>query len=256
MPVLNTNRLGIKLNFRSFRLFIGLWSVAAIPATSFASTITLTQTLDLTGSCGAGYCATLGGPAFSPAFNVNLAAGDTFDYTIEFMGGQQLTVQNLSQIFGSIWTTNFLQAANISQTATLTLLSATGSLVYTSPVISHFDGSVHAGEVFYGNELTGLPSTVTFGGLHYVGTVNGYDGGYTTRNYDTPYFSVYGNSVALSIAAVPEPSSWAMMILGFAGVGYMTYRRRKDAFVACASWVWSLHKKPRHGCRDSERIFC
>ena len=28
---------------------------------------------------------------------------------------------------------------------------------------------------------------------------------------------------------VPEPSTWAMMILGFAGVGYMTYRRRKLA---------------------------
>jgi hypothetical protein len=30
-------------------------------------------------------------------------------------------------------------------------------------------------------------------------------------------------------AAVPEPSTWAMMILGFAGVSYMTYRRRKVA---------------------------
>ena len=29
------------------------------------------------------------------------------------------------------------------------------------------------------------------------------------------------------IAAVPEPSTWAMMILGFAGLGFMTYRRRK-----------------------------
>jgi hypothetical protein len=27
-------------------------------------------------------------------------------------------------------------------------------------------------------------------------------------------------------AAVPEPSTWAMMILGFAGVGFMAYRRR------------------------------
>ena len=34
------------------------------------------------------------------------------------------------------------------------------------------------------------------------------------------------------IAAVPEPSTWAMMILGFAGVGYMTYRRRKPAALA------------------------
>ncbi|MEH2517838.1 hypothetical protein V1279_003411 [Bradyrhizobium sp. AZCC 1610] len=35
-----------------------------------------------------------------------------------------------------------------------------------------------------------------------------------------------------AITAVPEPSTWAMMILGFAGVGYMTYRRRKTAALA------------------------
>ena len=32
-----------------------------------------------------------------------------------------------------------------------------------------------------------------------------------------------------SVAAVPEPSTWAMMILGFAGVGFMANRRRKSA---------------------------
>jgi hypothetical protein len=31
-----------------------------------------------------------------------------------------------------------------------------------------------------------------------------------------------------TVAAVPEPSTWAMMILGFAGIGAMTYRRRKQ----------------------------
>lgn len=29
-----------------------------------------------------------------------------------------------------------------------------------------------------------------------------------------------------SPGAVPEPSTWAMMLLGFAGIGYLTYRRR------------------------------
>ncbi len=29
-----------------------------------------------------------------------------------------------------------------------------------------------------------------------------------------------------AIAAVPEPSTWAMMILGFAAVGFMAYRRK------------------------------
>ena len=31
---------------------------------------------------------------------------------------------------------------------------------------------------------------------------------------------------AASVSTVPEPSTWAMMILGFAGVGFMAYRRR------------------------------
>jgi hypothetical protein len=34
------------------------------------------------------------------------------------------------------------------------------------------------------------------------------------------------------VGAVPEPSTWAMMILGFAGVGFMAYRRRNDAALA------------------------
>ena len=34
-------------------------------------------------------------------------------------------------------------------------------------------------------------------------------------------------------SAVPEPSTWAMMILGFGGVGFMAYRRKsKPALMA------------------------
>ena len=29
------------------------------------------------------------------------------------------------------------------------------------------------------------------------------------------------------VAAVPEPSTWAMMVLGFAGVGFLSYRRTR-----------------------------
>ncbi len=35
-------------------------------------------------------------------------------------------------------------------------------------------------------------------------------------------------SNAATVAAVPEPSTWAMMILGFAGVGFMAYRRKSN----------------------------
>jgi hypothetical protein len=32
-----------------------------------------------------------------------------------------------------------------------------------------------------------------------------------------------------AVSAVPEPSTWAMMILGFAGVGFLAYRRKSKA---------------------------
>jgi hypothetical protein len=32
----------------------------------------------------------------------------------------------------------------------------------------------------------------------------------------------------VTVAAVPEPSTWAMMILGFAGMGFMAYRRKNN----------------------------
>jgi PEP-CTERM motif len=31
-----------------------------------------------------------------------------------------------------------------------------------------------------------------------------------------------------NVSAVPEPSTWAMMILGFAGIGFMAYRRKNS----------------------------
>jgi len=39
---------------------------------------------------------------------------------------------------------------------------------------------------------------------------------------------IYGEPTA----AVPEPSIWTLLILGFAGVGFMAYRRRKSDAIA------------------------
>src|SRR3984957_4303586 len=42
--------------------------------------------------------------------------------------------------------------------------------------------------------------------------------------------SIIGN--AFSVTAVPEASTWAMMLLGFAGLGYAGYRRTRDPLAA------------------------
>jgi hypothetical protein len=40
-------------------------------------------------------------------------------------------------------------------------------------------------------------------------------------------------TIDIGVPPVPEPSTWAMMILGFAGVGFIAYRRRsKPALMA------------------------
>jgi PEP-CTERM motif len=40
------------------------------------------------------------------------------------------------------------------------------------------------------------------------------------------YHFVFSEGIGNTISAVPEPSTWAMMILGFTGIGFMAYRRR------------------------------
>jgi len=44
-----------------------------------------------------------------------------------------------------------------------------------------------------------------------------------------PYFGIDGvNLVQQQISPVPEPSTWAMMLLGFAGISYAAYRQKKS----------------------------
>ena len=43
-------------------------------------------------------------------------------------------------------------------------------------------------------------------------------------------FSSIGFDATQAAPAVPEASTWAMMILGFAGIGVLAYRRRRNGF--------------------------
>ena len=44
-----------------------------------------------------------------------------------------------------------------------------------------------------------------------------------------PIFTFSGKITAVSlldVPLVPEPSTWTMLLIGFAGVGFLSYRRR------------------------------
>jgi hypothetical protein len=54
------------------------------------------------------------------------------------------------------------------------------------------------------------------------------DGGFTgTQQMLLNNFQVNGETFSTA-AATPEPSTWAMMILGFFGIGFMAYRRKQN----------------------------
>lgn len=57
--------------------------------------------------------------------------------------------------------------------------------------------------------------------------------GFTPGVYN---FLIGGNALTVNISpgtgAVPEPGTWAMMLLGFSGIGYSIRRRRRSAAIA------------------------
>jgi hypothetical protein len=71
-------------------------------------------------------------------------------------------------------------------------------------------------------------SVGSFGG---IGIDVGYTG-YETLTYLSgpgipgPGLLPIGSAIAEPAPAIPEPSTWAMMLLGFAGVGFLAYRRK------------------------------
>jgi hypothetical protein len=77
--------------------------------------------------------------------------------------------------------------------------------------------------------------TVSLSGLLEADLSGNIGGGTETVSaYIDPQFSVasgysleFSAGIDNSVGAVPEPSTWAMMILGFCGVGFMAYRRKQ-----------------------------
>lgn len=93
-----------------------------------------------------------------------------------------------------------------------------------------------------GTDLLGANTNIpidTVGLLFDVGTTTAVSGAFPLLNlaagagnseFDgvvngTEYFLATGTA---TISAVPEPATWAMMILGFFGLGFMAYRRKQN----------------------------
>ena len=74
---------------------------------------------------------------------------------------------------------------------------------------------------------------LTFGATNILDTI--YDSGLAFDGVTHSGLPLGNEPSAGITAAVPEPSTWAMMILGFLGIGAMAYRSRKHKVTLAAA---------------------
>lgn len=208
-------------------------TILGLSASAFGSTVMITDTLDLTKPQAQSALSFQGwqdSPAFDAPFTTfPLQAGDTLDLTIDFHAGQSLTVTGLSFIWAFTYADS--QATQVDGTGAISLLDSNGVAIVTSDTKNDIEGDAHFGQSFSAGDFSSLPSTITFYGVHYVGTLNSYiDPMVASRDYTNPalYFGA-DTSVTINSAAVPEPSSFALLGLGGIGLALSVYRRRQTA---------------------------
>jgi hypothetical protein len=106
---------------------------------------------------------------------------------------------------------------------------------YANAGDAQFTGSV-AGVTLASYLVSSKPSQTW---LNFTGVADITTAGLYTTSFDFstdlyPSKDIVVDQAFVVAGAVPEPSTWAMMILGFAGIGFMAYRRRNKMALSAA----------------------
>jgi hypothetical protein len=181
----------------------------------------------------------------------SIAAGTVAPFSVTFPGAGTATINSgtvLALTDGTggypISGTNFLSAGRTS--FSISFSSAISAFGFYGIDVGDYGGhlTLDLTDVSSAHTILNVNNTVGSGGntggsILYFGF---YD---TTKSYTSISFGNDSNladvfafdsfsvgSLQQVAPAVPEPSTWAMMILGFAGLGFMGYRRRKSVAIA------------------------
>jgi hypothetical protein len=244
--------LSILFEVFAMRIWI-LGAILMMTSPSYAAVVNSTYDLDLngmsTGTCPGGVCGTVsvvGDTTSSLTYTVNLAAGVDFHANHSGSSGTgaffyfQLTDPGGPAIsFSGIGTNGSIGSGTYSFNAPIS-----GSF---DPNPGNFPGPYNYGVTCTNNtsgKICGGPLTFTASGAtaanpFVIGSPLGH-GLFPTDNIAfVADLSIDGDtglvgSSPTTVSAVPEPSTWAMMILGFAAVGFMACRRKNAMAVNAA----------------------
>jgi hypothetical protein len=172
----------------------------------------------------------LAATAFMLSLGTVGAKADTVQFTVvqpvvdgNLSGTNTVTFDLLESPTPSLVASSFFAIDNV-QVKLVSVLNGDASSTSASDEIGFFSAS------------NGTETILDFGKSFFNDTLNVGSGAYFTGSLSDPtfvpgtYFGTNGESLTITdmTAAVPEPSTWAMMILGFCGLGFMAYRRRQN----------------------------
>jgi hypothetical protein len=156
-----------------------------------------------------------------------LGVGDTLDFTLTFTGGP-ITLTGDTVLWLLSLTADGDQAMQVS--GTFEFLGASGNLVGGPIPISQEMKYLHIGAYLTPGAYRLDSAPITFSGIRQILTINSSDAdinvevGASAREYYS--VGLYTDGVVSGGAVVPEPGTWALMIVGFGAAGAMIRRRR------------------------------
>jgi hypothetical protein len=166
---------------------------------------------------------------FASAANATITVDDAsmvFDGPTSNDGGHTTTIGYTE---GDLDTPTFVEWLTFTNTLdglySITLSTSSAPVDFTSAILS--DGitnyALHLVGTLGPNEFWGLDTTFIPAG-QYTLTING-------DNSDT---GSLGGSITITEAAVPEPASWALMLIGFGALGWQLRRRSRPVLAQAA----------------------
>ena len=131
-----------------------------------------------------------------------------------------------AQLSSPTFTENVVFTNTLAGLYSITLTTSSPAVDFTSAVLSGLGGPYNLIEIDDTgvDEFWRLANPVQLGASQYTLTINGNNSGAGSL----------GGSITIRPGAVPEPATWAMMLLGFGAVGFAMRRRRTPVLAQVA----------------------
>jgi len=159
----------------------------------------------------------------SPTYTSTLNSGSTgfvYDWAASSDSVNDFGTYNGSAIFTAYFTGKIFAASAGSYS--ITIASDDASYLYINGGLAISDGGLHG-------IVTVTENVMLSAGL------NSFQLQYGNGACCGALTSLQLNTAGSAISGVPEPATWAMMLLGFAGLGFVGYRKVKSGTAAFAS---------------------